>query len=128
LALDEKCRFAHEDGNGSTQKVSVRLEIDNEKRIVPINTDRLILTREFDTNTGKDVYMLDDKIILKNDVYSLFGLSGISFNEICRTIHHGRISEIANLDEAGIMQLLFDYSGATQLKKRLENLKECLHL
>ena len=121
-------RFAHEDGQGGTSKVSVQLELDNEKRIVPINTDKIVLTREFDTTTGKDVFMLDNKVILKNDVYSLFGLSGISFNEICRTIHQGKISEIANLDEAGILELLFDYSGATQLKERLENLRKCLDL
>ena len=121
-------RFAHDDGQGGTSKVSVQLEIDNEKRIIPINTDRILLKREFDTTSGKDTYMIDNKIILKNDVYSLFGLSGIAFNDIWRTIHQGKISEISNLDEDGVLELLFDYSGATHLKERLDSLRGCLEL
>lgn len=82
LALDEKMRLAHEDGQGGTAKVSVQLEIDNEKGVIPVSSNKILLKREFDTATGKDIYMIDSRPILKNDVYSLFGLSGIEFKEI----------------------------------------------
>ena len=108
--------------------MSVQLEIDNEKRVIPINEDRILLKREFDTISGKDTYLIDSRVILKNDVYSLFGLSGIAFKDIWRTIHQGKISEIANLDEGGVLELLFDYSGATHLKERLDSLRGCLEL
>ena len=128
LALDEKTRIAHQDGSDGGKIISVEIEFDNHQKLIPINSNTITLKRELNTENGKDSYFLDNKLIVKSDLHSFFGFTGILFTDMCRTIHQGKIQEVANLDEQGLLELLLDYSGATQLKERLESLRSSLSI
>ncbi|CAI2368717.1 unnamed protein product [Moneuplotes crassus] len=126
LALDEKTRIAHQDGDNTSDVISVSVEFDNHQKLIPIGQDTITLKRELNIQNGKDSYFLGNDLILKSDLHSFFGFTGVLFNDMCRSIHQGKIQEIANLDESGLLEVLLDYSGATQLKNRLQTLRNSL--
>ena len=94
-----------------------------------INRENIWIKREYDTESGKDIYMFNDGLISKNELFAFFGLSAIDLNKYTVSIHQGKINEIANMNESDIMELLFNYSGVKEIRQRLESatskLTEC---
>ena len=90
MALDEKLRFAHEGGANTQQgvpsKMSVELQIDNSRHLLPISEESISLRRELNTEDGRDAYFLNNRPIVKSDVYNLFIMSGVQFSDVIQKI------------------------------------------
>ena len=124
LRQEDKKLLIHEEPGEEISQISVELIIDNKSRRFPVDKDTVSITKIYHVNENREEILINQKKLLKSDVYNLLESAGFCKQNPYYIIQQGKINTIINMNEFELFEQFSEVTG-TQVyeEKKIESMK-----
>lgn len=111
LRQEDKKLLIHEEPGEDTQQISVELIIDNKSRRFPVDKDTINITKIYHVNDNREEILINQKKLIKSDVYNLLESAGFCKQNPYYIIQQGKINTLINMNEFELFEQFAEVTG-----------------
>jgi len=124
LRQEDKKLLIHEEPGEETNQISVELIIENKSRRFPVDKDTVNITKIYHVNENREEILINQKKLLKSDVYNLLESAGFCKQNPYYIIQQGKINTIINMNEFELFEQFSEVTGTKIYEeKKIESMK-----
>jgi structural maintenance of chromosome 3 (chondroitin sulfate proteoglycan 6) len=120
LRQEEKKMLIHEEPGEEITEISVELILDNKSRRFPIDKDTINIAKIYHVNDNREEILINQKKLLKADVYNLLESAGFCKQNPYYIIQQGKINTIINMNEYELYEIFSEVTGTKIYEEKKE--------
>jgi structural maintenance of chromosome 3 (chondroitin sulfate proteoglycan 6) len=120
LRQEDKKLLVHEETGEEITEISVELILDNKSRRFPLDKDTINITKIYHVNDNREEILINQKKLLKADVYNLLESAGFCKQNPYYIIQQGKISHIINMNEYELYEIFSEVTGTKVYEEKKE--------
>jgi len=124
LRVGKMSELIHDNSPNMTAKVS--LTLDNSRRILPVDSPEVTITRRLDRN-GESEYLLNGKQVSRAELLTILSMANIKPSGL-NIVPQGSVTSIAEMSNIELRKILEDISGIGEYEKKRQEAEDQLQI